>query len=249
MEQSSHGDGALGGGRASQTRSRNKFDEFGEKIKSIDIKKVVKTLTLLFGIVLIIFISFFDAKFDFTNIDWERWIARSTVLVGIMIFGILMGNSTGSDIQKEKIGGLFQNKCLEYNEMREFVKPIEDFFSSWWLFFKERKLIEKKVDYLIDMQIEMRVAKLYGKHLEKDDFVVGKMIFDETKPHEKIYQKELDSGEYVSNSNSCSLCKKMIINSGIKEVIIRDTKKEYRTVNFGLEKEDLYSLTLKKNTQ
>lgn len=28
-----------------------------------------------------------------------------------------------------------------------------------------------------------------------------------------------------------------------------DTKKEYRTVNFGLEKEDLYSLTLKKNAQ
>lgn len=174
-----------------------KFDEFGEKIKSVEIKKVVKTLTLLFGIVLIIFISFFDAKFDFTNIDWERWIARSTVLVGIMIFGILMGNSTGSDIQKEKVGGLFQNKCLEYNEIRLLIKPIEDFFSSWWLYFKERKLIEKKVDYLIDIQIEMRLAKLMVKHLDKDDFVVGKMIFDTTKEYEKIYVKELDNGETI----------------------------------------------------
>ena len=43
--------------------------------------------------------------------------------------------------------------------------------------------------------------------------------------------KELDSGEYVSNSNSCSLCKKMIINAGIKEVIIRDTKNEYRIID------------------
>ena len=130
-----------------------KFDEFGEKVKSIDIKKVVKTLTLLFGLILIIFISFFDAKFDFTNIDWERWIARTTVLVGIMIFGILMGSSTGSDIQKEKVGGLYQNKCIEYNAIREIIRPIEDFFSSWWLFFKERKLVEKKIDYLIDNQI------------------------------------------------------------------------------------------------
>lgn len=174
-----------------------KFDEFGERIKSIDIKKVVKTLALLFGIILIIFISFFDAKFDFTNIDWERWIARTTVLVGIMIFGILMGNSTGSDIQKEKVGGLFQNKCIEYNETRALIKPIEDFFSSWWLFFKERKLIEKKVDYLIDNQFDMRLAKQIIKHLEKDDFVVGKMIVDPFKEYEKIYVKVLDTGEEI----------------------------------------------------
>lgn len=174
-----------------------KFDEFGERIKSVDIKKVVKTLTLLFGLILIIFISFFDAKFDFTNIDWERWIARSTVLVGIMIFGILMGNSTGSDIQKEKVGGLFQNKCVEYNEIRLLVKPIDDFFGSWWLYFKEKKLIEKKIDYLIDNQIDMRIAKLIVKHLEKDDFVVGKMIYDPLKEYEKIYVKELDNGEQI----------------------------------------------------
>lgn len=174
-----------------------KFDEFGAKIKSIEIKKVVKTLALLFGIILIIFISFFDAKFDFTHIDWERWIARTTVLVGIMIFGILMGNSTGSDIQKEKTNGLFQQKCVEYNAIRELVKPIEDFFSSWWLFFKERKLIEKKIDYLIDNQIDMRLAKQMVKVLEKDDFVVGKMIYDPSKEHEKIYVKTLDSGEEI----------------------------------------------------
>ena len=174
-----------------------KFDEFGEKIKSVDIKKVVKTLALLFGFILIIFISFFDAKFDFRNINWERWIARTTVLVGIMIFGILMGNSTGNDIQKEKIGGLYQTKCLEYNEIRLAIKPIEDFFSSWWLFFKERKLVEKKVDFLIDNQIDMRLAKQMVKHLEKDDFIVGKMIIDQLKEYEKIYVKELDNGEQV----------------------------------------------------
>ena len=43
--------------------------------------------------------------------------------------------------------------------------------------------------------------------------------------------KEIESGDYVFNSNSCSLCKKLIINSGIKEVIIRDTKNEYRIID------------------
>ena len=35
---------------------------------------------------------------------------------------------------------------------------------------------------------------------------------------------------YVKNANPCALCKRMIINSGIKEVIIRDTKKKYRII-------------------
>lgn len=35
---------------------------------------------------------------------------------------------------------------------------------------------------------------------------------------------------YVESANPCALCKRMIINSGIKEVIIRDTKKKYRII-------------------
>ena len=172
-------------------------ETFGQKIKALDIKKVVKTLTMLFGIVLIIFMSLFDISFDFTNIDWEKWAARTTILIGIMIFGLLMGISTGSDIQKEKVNGLYQNKCIEYNEIRLVIKPIEDFFSAWWLYFKEKKLKEKKVDHLIDMQVDIRLAKIMVKHLNKEDFVKGKMIFDPLKPYEKIYVKELDNGETI----------------------------------------------------
>lgn len=42
---------------------------------------------------------------------------------------------------------------------------------------------------------------------------------------------ECDSGEYVKEASSCSMCKRTIINSGIKHVIIRDDKNEYRIVN------------------
>ena len=38
------------------------------------------------------------------------------------------------------------------------------------------------------------------------------------------------TGEYVQNSTSCQLCKRMIINAGIEKVIIRDTKEEYRVI-------------------
>ena len=43
--------------------------------------------------------------------------------------------------------------------------------------------------------------------------------------------READSGELVPNSSCCSMCKRMVINSGIKEVIIRDTAEDYRVID------------------
>lgn len=43
--------------------------------------------------------------------------------------------------------------------------------------------------------------------------------------------KEVSTGDYIKNSNSCSMCKRIIINAGIKQVIIRDTKDDYRVIN------------------
>lgn len=43
--------------------------------------------------------------------------------------------------------------------------------------------------------------------------------------------KEVSDGSYIKNSNSCSMCKRMIINAGIKTVVIRDTATEYRVID------------------
>ena len=47
-----------------------------------------------------------------------------------------------------------------------------------------------------------------------------------------LYMVGVDAknGKYVQNSMSCSMCKRFIINSGIKKIVIRDTKKKYREV-------------------
>lgn len=42
---------------------------------------------------------------------------------------------------------------------------------------------------------------------------------------------ENTTGEYVAHSSSCSMCKRQIINAGIKTVYIRDTRNEYRVVD------------------
>lgn len=43
--------------------------------------------------------------------------------------------------------------------------------------------------------------------------------------------KEVKTGEYVANANPCSLCKRMIINAGIKTIIIREDSENFRVVN------------------
>ena len=41
---------------------------------------------------------------------------------------------------------------------------------------------------------------------------------------------EADTGALVANSCCCSMCKRMVINAGIKEVVIRDTPDAYRII-------------------
>lgn len=43
--------------------------------------------------------------------------------------------------------------------------------------------------------------------------------------------KEVKSGEYVQNANSCTMCQKMIINAGISTVIVRDDNDNYRKID------------------
>ena len=42
---------------------------------------------------------------------------------------------------------------------------------------------------------------------------------------------EPTDGSLVSGTNSCMMCKRMIINAGITQVIIRDTPTEYRVID------------------
>ncbi len=43
--------------------------------------------------------------------------------------------------------------------------------------------------------------------------------------------KDYNSGEYVENARPCALCKRMIINAGLKQVIIRNNKKDYTIID------------------
>ena len=48
-----------------------------------------------------------------------------------------------------------------------------------------------------------------------------------------LYLSGIDckTNDYVLNANCCPICRRMVINAGIKEVIIRINKKEYKIVD------------------
>ena len=43
--------------------------------------------------------------------------------------------------------------------------------------------------------------------------------------------KEVPTGEYVKNAMCCSMCKRMVINAGLKEVVVRADRDHYRIIN------------------
>jgi dCMP deaminase len=45
-----------------------------------------------------------------------------------------------------------------------------------------------------------------------------------------IVGKDMENDTLVYKANSCTMCKRIIINSGIESVIIRDTKEDYRVI-------------------
>ena len=42
--------------------------------------------------------------------------------------------------------------------------------------------------------------------------------------------EDVETGQLVRDANSCTMCKRMIINSGIEQIIIRDTDEKFRVV-------------------
>ena len=43
--------------------------------------------------------------------------------------------------------------------------------------------------------------------------------------------RDMSTGKIMSDANSCTMCKRLIINAGIQRVVIRDTKAEYNVVH------------------
>ena len=90
-----------------ETKKQKKSFFSWENLRKIDIKHAVKVFTLMWGLLLIILMTITNVGIDRT-FDFINWLSNSLIIFGIMVFGLLMGESTGKDKQMQKTDGLYQ---------------------------------------------------------------------------------------------------------------------------------------------
>lgn len=152
---------------------------------NITAKKLIKASTLLMGLILIVFMTISNIVFEPDKINFFKWFTNALISTGIMVFGLLMGESVGHDKQSENAKGLYQKNLKSYNAFRQSIDSIELYFSQFFLWFKEKELIKKKIDWLVNNSFDGQWAKMIVLHSTKNDLQIGKLI--KNSENDKIY--------------------------------------------------------------
>lgn len=137
-------------------------------LDKLDKKKMIKGFALLWGLILIVVMTITNIGLR-DEIDFNAWLGDTLIVLGIIVFGLFMGESVGADSQKEKDGGLYQRALYDFNE---FIKKIDDllvYFIQFFSWFSVNELHDKKVNYLIANNISVNNAKKIIKYLSVKD--------------------------------------------------------------------------------
>ena len=147
-----------------------------EKTRSVKIAKLntKKLLTYaLMGIlpVVILVMTWIPFFFDFLNINWQKWLTTSLINIGISIASIIIGELTGDEKQKEKVGGLYQTALKRFNDSIKALRNSElyQYFSQFFTWFKAKELKQLKEDYLVDSGIDVLQAHYIIAYAELED--------------------------------------------------------------------------------
>lgn len=139
------------------------------KIKSLNFKKIIKAGTVVWGLILIVIMTVSNVIIDPEKLNFYSWASNTLIICGIMIFGLLMGESIGVDKQVENVNGLYQRNLKEYNERNKEIEGIVIYFSQFFLWFKKKELYEKKVEYLINHDVDGEMVENIVKYVRIDD--------------------------------------------------------------------------------
>ena len=140
-----------------------------EAFKRINLKQSIKVFALVWGLVFIVIISITNVGIN-KEFDFIAWLGSSLILFGIMVFGLLIGESISIDKQKEKIGGLFQSNLSKYNDKLKSIDGIIIYFPQFYDWFLPLDLDNKKVQYLVANNVNSQKAKDIVKYCDLDDF-------------------------------------------------------------------------------
>ena len=102
-----------------------------EWFKKLDFKKWLKILVILIGTGLIVFMTITNLGFK-EDANFLDWFSNVMILVGIAIFGLFMGESTGYDRQKDRPQGLYQTALSKLKTLLESLEPLFMYFTQFY---------------------------------------------------------------------------------------------------------------------
>lgn len=154
----------------------------------LDKKKVIKSFTLAWGLILIVVMTITNIGLN-EEFNFKKWLGDTLIILGIIIFGMFMGESVGEDAQKERSGGLYQNALFDYNDLWKKIEDLLMYFIQFFGWFAVQELFNKKVNYLVMNNITQLNAKkiikycaitdieeLVKRPIEKLDYETGETI-------------------------------------------------------------------------
>lgn len=142
-----------------ETNTINKTEqEVKNKIKMIQTKNIIKGFTLVWFLVLIILMTITNIGIN-EEFNFLEWLSGSLIIFGIMVFGLLMGESVGTDKTKENENGLYKKSLREYNAIHKLIEPIIIYFYQFYQWLMPQELYNKKLNYLIANGVEINKAK------------------------------------------------------------------------------------------
>lgn len=144
------------------------WERFKYKLKNADLKTLLKAVILLFGVGIIVLMTVVHVELQPENFDFYSWLTKTILLVGISVFGILMGESIGKDKQMANPNGMYQRAIAEYDKSIGKVKPILLYFNDFLTWYRAKETEKKEIDFLLNHGI--KDAKLIVDNVTKIDF-------------------------------------------------------------------------------
>ena len=157
--------------------------KIGARFKKINPKSAIKVVTCLFGLGFIIIETVVGAVLDPTKLDFFTWFSNTMILVAIMIFGMLMGESIGNDSQKSRIGGLYQTILNNYYDFRRNVEDITYYLDDYLDFRADNKRESDEIRYLLAHRI--KDAYFIVKYINNQN--VDELLEHPINPEENVY--------------------------------------------------------------
>lgn len=210
-----------------------------KKIKEMNFKKFARGFAIIWMLIFIIAMTITNVGID-KSFNITKWLGNTMILFGIAVFGIFMGESMGSDMQKERTikdekgritGGLYQKNLYEYNLFRQAIDEIIIYFPLFYDWLVPQRLESKQINFLIMNDVNPKKAKNIVKYCGSDDLwdlksgaikkvVNGKEIYiDKLNEHEIEPVEQVLKGHVKLELSGCSYYLQAFAESNQRDVL------------------------------